>query len=217
MMPPSAPGPSANADRKVAIVDLQVCNLNSIRNMLRRLGAEPVFVADAAGIDAARRLVLPGVGHFDAVMDRVESAGIRDALQRAAIDRGVPTLGICVGMQIMTRGSAEGHARGLGWFEGTCERFPALAGLRVPHMGWNTLAPNRHRALFNGLGPDARFYFVHSYQVRAAVPAEVAASAEYGVEFAAALAKGNVAGVQFHPEKSHRFGMRVLENFLTRF
>lgn len=210
-------GAASNADGKVAIVDLQVCNLNSIRNMLRRLGADPVVVADAAGIDAARRLILPGVGHFDAVMERVESAGIRAALERACLGRGVPTLGICVGLQIMTRGSAEGRRPGLGWFDAVCARFPEGAGLRVPHMGWNAVAPSGTSPLFDGLPPEARFYFVHSYRVESAAPAEIAASADYGVPFAAALAKGALAGVQFHPEKSHRFGMRVLENFLTRY
>jgi glutamine amidotransferase len=197
----------------ITIVDYGMGNLGSIRSMFRRIGVEATITGDADHIARASKVLLPGVGSFDAAMAQIERRGLRDVLDEKATRERVPTLGICLGMQLITRGSQEGSRSGLGWIDAQACRFPADPALKVPHMGWNLVRPTRPSPLTAGLADEARFYFVHSYYVRTDRPEDTVLTAEYGVSFAAALESGNVFGAQFHPEKSHHFGMQLLANF----
>ncbi len=198
----------------IAIVDYDIGNLAAVANMLRRLGADCEITADAARIEQADRLVLPGNGAFDACMRGLRATGLVPLLQRRVLQQHVPLLGICVGAQMLGHASDEGAEPGLGWLNLRVRRFPATEGLRVPHMGWNSVHVEQpQHPLVAGLEADARFYFVHSYRIEPADPADVLLSADYGGRFAAAVARGNISGVQFHPEKSHRYGKRLLGNF----
>lgn len=200
----------------ITIVDYGMGNIGSLRNMFRRIGADAAVANDRSSIDRASKILLPGVGSFDAAMQRIAELDIADALRgRAAA--GVPILGICLGMQLLTSGSEEGRLPGLGLIPARARRFPREARLKVPHMGWNVV----HRATPSPLtewmeGEDeTRFYFVHSYAVETEDGSDEILSCEYGIPFAAGIARDNVFGAQFHPEKSHRFGMRFLSAFVA--
>jgi glutamine amidotransferase len=200
----------------IVIVDYGMGNVGSIRNMLKAVGAESVVSRDAAQLRAATRLILPGVGHFDTGMRNLHAAGVVPLLNELALEKRVPFLGICLGMQLMTRRSEEGAEPGLGWIDAECLRFTAAPGLRVPHMGWNVARAARDSALLSGLDAEPRYYFVHSYRVQCAERSDVLLTSHYGVDFDAAFERENLRGVQFHPEKSHRFGMALLRNFVER-
>ena len=199
----------------ITIVDYGMGNLGSIRSMLRRIGVRSTITGDPDQIALAEKVLLPGVGRFDAAMRQIDERGIREVLDRKAIQERVPTLGICLGMQLITRGSEEGDVTGLGWVDAAACRFPPDGRLKVPHMGWNVVRPTRPSALTAGLPEESRFYFVHSYFVQTDRPADTVLTAEYGVTFAAAVEADNIFGAQFHPEKSHRFGMQLLANFAS--
>lgn len=197
----------------ITIVDYGMGNLGSIRSMLRRIGVRSTITGDPDEIARAEKVLLPGVGRFDAAMRQIGERGLREVLDRKALHERVPTLGICLGMQLITRGSEEGGVTGLGWVDADACRFPPDVRLKVPHMGWNLVRATRPSPLTAGLPPESRFYFVHSYFVRTDRPEDTVLAADYGVTFAAAVEAGNVFGAQFHPEKSHRFGMQLLANF----
>jgi len=199
----------------IVIVDYGVGNVGSVANMLRKVGARARISASVADIEAADKLILPGVGHFGSGMDKLNATGLVPVLTEQVKARSKPILGICLGMQMMTRGSEEGGEAGLGWIDATTHRFPEMADLRVPHMGWNVVQPRNEASLFAHGEEAERFYFVHSYYVRTADPAHVAASCDYGVDFAAAFQVNNIFGVQFHPEKSHLFGMELFRRFIA--
>lgn len=196
---------------RVTVIDYKAGNLTSVLKALRHLGAEvEVTDADLAPIENAQRIVLPGVGHF-AATQRLETTGIAPAI-RAAVSRGVPFLGICVGMQWLYAGSSEAPDQaGFAHFAELCARFPEC-NQKVPHVGWNSLEPRNGSRLFSGVQPGEYVYFTHSY--RAPVTAETAATTHYIEPFAAAVEKDNVMGVQFHPEKSGPTGLAILRNFL---
>ena len=201
----------------ITIVDYKMGNLGSILNMLKKLGQAAQVTADPALIEHAEKLVLPGVGAFDAGMTNLERSGLIPLLNRRVLEDGVPTLGICLGMQLMTRSSEEGSRAGLGWINAEALRFrPTDAALKVPHMGWNRVLPARTSALTDELPDAPRFYFVHSFYVRCNDCADVLLTTPFGEPFASAFQRGNVWGVQFHPEKSHKFGMALLRNFATK-
>jgi imidazole glycerol-phosphate synthase subunit HisH len=201
----------------ITIVDYGMGNLGSIRNMLTKIGAASEISSDPRVVMAAQKLILPGVGAFDAGMQSLERNGLRSVLDERVLGARVPTLGICLGMQLMTRHSAEGDRAGLGWIDAQVLRFePADSGLKVPHMGWNLVAPARPDALLENLPEQSRFYFVHSYYVTCADRADVLLTTSYGRQFDSGLHRDNVWGVQFHPEKSHKFGMQLLTNFANR-
>lgn len=200
----------------VAIVDYGMGNIGSIRKMLRLVGANPVVTADPSVMSQADRVLLPGVGHFDRAMANLHELGLVEPLRRLALVDRKPFLGICLGMQLLCRSSEEGTQPGLGLLDARVRRFE-FAGpvrLKVPHMGWTTLEPRKASPLLLGLDGASRFYFVHSFYVECAEPADVLAEASYGVTFVAAFERGNVQGVQFHPEKSHRFGIQMFRNFV---
>ena len=196
---------------RVTVIDYKAGNLTSVLKALRHLGAETeVTDSDLTLIETAERLVLPGVGHF-AATERLDATGLTPAI-RAAIERGVPFLGICVGMQWLYSGSTEApQQRGLGHFAEHCTRFPECTE-KVPHVGWNSLEVRAGSRLLAGVEPGEFVYFTHSY--RAPVTADTAAITQYIEPFAAAVERGNVMGVQFHPEKSGATGLKILRNFL---
>ncbi len=197
--------------KRVVVIDYKAGNLTSVLKALRHLGAEPeVTDGDAASVEKAERIVLPGVGHF-AATEQLDETGLTPAI-RTAIAKGVPFLGICVGMQWLYAGSSEAPDQpGLGHFQEKCERFPQ-GRAKVPHVGWNSLDARSGSRLLNGVSAGEFVYFTHSY--RAPVTKDTAASSDYIEPFAAAVERGNVMGVQFHPEKSGETGLKILANFL---
>jgi imidazole glycerol-phosphate synthase subunit HisH len=203
---------------EITIVDFGMGNLGSIPNMLKRLGATARITSDPTEIAKAGKLILPGVGSFDAAMRNIESRGFIPVLRQKAFDERIPILGLCLGMELLADRSDEGRLPGLGWVPGTVVRFdPTVTDppLRVPHMGWNTLVTRMDIPLLRDLGDEARFYFAHSYHFVCDDPMDIAATTMYGSEFTCAVQRDNVMGIQFHPEKSHRFGLRVFANFLA--
>jgi len=200
----------------IVIIDYSLGNTGSILNMLKRVGAEAVISSDPEVISRADKLVLPGVGAFDQGMAHLSDLGFISVLNEKVINLRTPVLGICLGMQLMTRNSEEGLSPGLGWINGRTVRFrhELNTSFKVPHMGWNKVVPQKESALLNGLGDDPRFYFVHSYHVFCEEQVDILAVTSYGYEFVSAFRHGNVFGVQFHPEKSHKYGMKLLENFV---
>lgn len=196
---------------RVTVIDYKAGNLTSVLKALRHLGAEvEVTDGDLGMIERAERIVLPGVGHFIATK-RLDDTGITGAI-RAAVARGVPFLGICVGMQWLYAGSSEAPGQaGLGCFGEACARFPECE-MKVPHVGWNSIEPMASSRLLHGVENGAHVYFTHSY--RAPVTPDTAATTEYIEPFAAAVERGNVMGVQFHPEKSGETGLQILRNVL---
>jgi glutamine amidotransferase len=195
------------------IVDYETGNLGSLRNMLKRLGVEAEISGDPSALSRASAIFLPGVGAYDRGMGNLNRLGLAVLLNDLVLKRRVPVLGICLGMQLLCGGSEEGDLRGLGWIPGRCVRFREAPGRRVPLMGWRSVAPRKPDALLDDMDPKARFYFVHSYHMVCEDPADVLATSDYGDPFVCAVSRGNIRGVQFHPEKSLRHGMRVLENF----
>ena len=192
----------------IAIVDYKAANLASVQKAVTHLGFENEITGDPEVVGRAERIILPGVGHFS-TMQRLHDSGLRDAIAES-IRKGVPFLGICVGMQWLFAGSTEApEVAGLGLFEGMCEHFPA--GVKSPHVGWNDLAVRGESRLLRSLPGDAFVYFTHSY--RAPVAEGVVATTNYGAPFAAAVERDNVFGVQFHPEKSGAHGIQILKNF----
>ena len=197
----------------IVIVDYGVGNLSSVANMLRRAGADATVSGDPKVIATADKLLLPGVGHFDYGMRMLRQAGIEESLNVFALEARKPVLGICLGVQILGKGSEEGNEPGLGWVDMVCKRLPETPGIRIPHMGWNRIALQRECALFPDLQPDTRYYFVHSYYMSCAKTEDVVATAEHGIPFTCAVQSGNIYGTQFHPEKSLRHGLAVMRAF----
>jgi imidazole glycerol phosphate synthase glutamine amidotransferase subunit len=194
----------------IAIFDYGAGNLQSVKNTLGELGCPYTLVRDSEGLRQASKILLPGVGHFGQMMRALDELDVRRTLLERLL-AGVPFLGICLGMQALFESSEEApEVRGLGLFPGAVQRFPA--GARVPHMGWNELDVHEDSQLLRGLGPQPYVYFAHSYYVPEM--AHTAAACTYGLRYTAALEAGNVAGVQFHPEKSGAVGLRIVRNFL---
>lgn len=197
----------------ITIIDYGMGNLGSILNMFKRIQVEAVIHSKPDAIRSAEMLVLPGVGAFDAAMSGIANSGLREVLDHKALVERVPILGICLGMQLLTCASEEGTLPGLGWINAVTRRFPVAAGIKVPHMGWNDVTNVRQSKLTNDLPEDSRFYFVHSYAVQVKNEENSILKATHGITFDAAIQEGNIYGVQFHPEKSHKYGMQLLTNF----
>jgi len=191
----------------IAIIDYNIGNIGAVVSMLQRLGLPSRVTAKPDEVEQADRIILPGNGAFDPCMQNLRASGLIPVLEHQVLHRRVQLLGICVGAQMLGRGSAEGMEPGLGWIDMEVKRLPALPGLRIPHMGWNQVRPsNCDHSLAQGMNAETRFYFVHSYYMEPIDPADVLLQTHYGINFAAGVAHKNIAGVQFHPEKSHRFG-----------
>lgn len=202
----------------IKIVDYGVGNVQAFLNLFKRLGIEADRASDDKALQGASRLILPGVGHFDHAMARLDASGMRPRLEELVLHRQVPVIGICVGMQMLAEGSDEGSLPGLGWIPGRVKALSAhtaAAGLPMPHMGWNTLQPVAQTGLFaQGFDADPQFYFLHSFYFEAADRADVAASTCYGFRFDAVVSRGHIHGIQCHPEKSHHWGEQLLKNFV---
>ena len=201
----------------IAIVDHGMGNLGSVQNMLRKIGAESTRTADPEEIRRADKLVLAGIGAFDGAADRLAELGLVEVLNELVLERKVPVLGVCLGMQLMAGSSEEGSQRGLGWLDADVQRFafPAGQNLPIPHMGWEVVTRTRPSPLFDEAAGEQRFYFSHAYHVVCHDPSDVAATATYGYPFAAAVHRDNILGTQFHPEKSHVFGAEVYRRFVN--
>jgi len=204
----------------LTIVDYGVGNLSSIRNMLKKAGYNALISSEEKDIRDADKLILPGVGAFDTCAEKLRQSGLIETLNKKVLDEGTPVLGVCVGMQLLTEGSEEGVLPGLGWIKGRVVRFRQdrmPAGTKVPHMGWTDVTLAKPSPLFEGMYDEPRFYFVHSYHPELADPADALVLADYGYRFAAGIECRNIIGVQFHPEKSHKFGMKLLSNFMQHY
>lgn len=204
----------------ITIIDYGVGNLGSIHNMLKKLGAQSEIATDVSAVQRATKIILPGVGAFDAGMTQLNQSGLRPALDAAVLQKRVPVLGICLGMQLMTEGSEEGSLPGLGWVEAKTIRFLPEPNetMKIPHMGWSIVTKAKQTPVLDLLDEDSRFYFVHSYHVDCSNRDDVLLTAQYGsVHFDAAFECKNILGFQFHPEKSHRFGMTLLKAFLEKY
>lgn len=201
----------------IVVIDYGMGNLGSILNMLKRAGIEAVPSTTPQDLFRAERLILPGVGAFDAGIRRLRETGYLDVLNQRVLHDRIPILGICLGMQLFSRQSEEGSKAGLGWLDAETIRFrfpPESEQLKVPHMGWNHVCVRKPTTLLPS-DQEQRFYFVHSYHVRCANPDDVLATTEYGTQFVSAVCRQNVLGAQFHPEKSHRFGLGFFRAFLS--
>jgi len=200
-------------DSAVAVIDYGVGNVGSIISMYRKLGIPVSLAKSPKEISKAARLILPGVGAFDHGARQLGDNGMMQEIKSSSA-KGTPILGICLGMQLLAESSAEGELSGLGLIPGRCERFVSTVHqpIRVPHMGWNSVTVEGANRLLPSDGRELRFYFTHSFHL-VGDPSQVIARSSHGVAFAAAVARENVMGVQFHPEKSHRFGMQLLQNF----
>jgi glutamine amidotransferase len=200
----------------ITIIDYKTGNLGSIQNILKKIGEDSVITSDKEIIEKATKLILPGVGAFDTGMRNLMELDLVDILNKKVIAEKIPVLGICLGMQLLSNRSEEGALPGLGWIDGETVRFrfEDTAEYKIPHMGWNFTRQHKDSKLFENMFSDARFYFVHSYFFRANIEKDVLLSTTYEIEFTSAVEKENILGVQFHPEKSHKFGMKLLKNFV---
>jgi imidazole glycerol-phosphate synthase subunit HisH len=199
----------------ITIVNYGVGNLSSIKNMLGRIGIAATLSTDVSEIYEADKIILPGVGAFDHCMRMFNGSGLRDIVTKKVMEEKVPVLGICVGLQMLGESSEEGAEQGLGWIKGRSIRFRQnlLDQLKIPHMGWTEVRPVKPSSLMQGYTEDPRFYFVHSFHLEIKDKKDELLTANYGYDFTAAIQRDNITGVQFHPEKSHKFGMKLLENF----
>jgi imidazole glycerol-phosphate synthase subunit HisH len=202
----------------IAIIDYGLGNLGSIQNMFKKVGCIDVIITNNPDeIAMADKLLLPGVGAFDNGMQKINASGLLETLNHQALVVKKPILGICLGMQLLTNGSEEGVLKGLGWIDADTRKFnfgENSEKLKIPHMGWNEVTPKKTHALTNNLPEHSRFYFVHSYFVKCHQPDQELMSCHYGVDFTCSVQHENIMGVQFHPEKSHKFGMQLLKNFV---
>jgi glutamine amidotransferase len=200
----------------IGIVDYGTGNLQSIVKLFKRINQEVELTSNPDGVKRAAKLVLPGVGHFAWGMRNLKERGLIEALHESVMNRRIPILGICLGMQLFSKRSEEGHETGLGWIDGETQRFegsPDLPRLRIPHMGWNSLEIKKNSPLLKNIGPDAVFYFAHSFHVVCADGENILATTRYGMEFVSCFQRDNIFGIQFHPEKSHGNGIQLLRNF----
>lgn len=204
---------------KIVIVNSGVANVRSVANMLRRLKTESEISDDPAVVSRADVLILPGVGSFDAAIGRFRERDLIQTLNDKVLAKGTPVLGLCLGMQLMGDASEEGIEPGLGWIPGRLRKLTpamqAVGRLRVPHMGWNIIDDRDGCILYDGMGEEIRFYFDHSYYFVPEHAGHRCGTVEYGLRFAAGIRRANIFGVQFHPEKSHRFGLALFENFIN--
>jgi imidazole glycerol-phosphate synthase subunit HisH len=204
----------------LVVVDYGVGNLASMQNMFKRICIEATVSKEHSVLEQATKIILPGVGAFDTCAEKLNESGLTELLNKKVVQEKTPVLGVCVGMQLLTEGSDEGVLPGLGWIKGRIVKFNQLVldkGLKIPHMGWTEVKLQQPSLLFKDMYEDPRFYFVHSYHAQTANAEDVLLTAEHGYSFTAAIQRNHIAGVQFHPEKSHKYGMKLLENFARYF
>lgn len=199
----------------IIIVNYGMGNLGSVQNMFKRIGVPSKISSDLNEIRDADKLLLPGVGAFDTAMNKLNQTGLKDILYAKVMQEKTPVLGICLGMQLLTNNSEEGVLPGLGWINAETVKFEFKKedNLKIPHMGWNRVFVKKQSQMTEHLPDEPRYYFVHSYHVRCTRPEDVLATTHFGIEFHSMIQHENVYGAQFHPEKSHRYGMKLLDNF----
>jgi len=200
----------------ISIVNYGLGNIHAIVNIYKRLNIAVCIASTPDELRAAERIILPGVGAFDWAMTRLNESGMREVLEELVVSKGKPVLGICVGMQMMAKRSDEGILEGLGWIDGEVKKFDHTLFTQqthLPHMGWNDVIPSSTKDLFKNLESGARFYFLHSYYFVPRNPEHVLAVTDYNGPYASSVQSGNIYGVQFHPEKSHQWGIQLLKNF----
>jgi len=204
----------------IAIIDYGMGNISSIKNMLSKIKVNSIITNNINEILSSNAIILPGVGSFDAAMKNLGDLDIIPSLKQMIIDEGKPVLGICLGMQLMTKKSEEGQLPGLGYIDGEVKNFSGIdekLNMKIPHMGWNSIVKKQDSPLFSGLEIRSRFYFVHSYHVICNSMENVLTETTYGYAFHSSFQHKNIVGVQFHPEKSHKFGIRFFMNFVDYF
>jgi len=203
----------------ITIIDCGTNNLGSMANMLNKIGQTSRIASAPDQLEEATKIIVPGVGSFDAGMQKLTQSGMIPLLNRKVIEERVPTLGICLGMHLMTRSSEEGMLPGLGWVAANTVRFNQVAdpNLRVPHMGWNAVAIPDDNPVFKGVPRDSYFYFVHSYYADPSDDSWIVGTTDYGGKFTSVLSKDNVVATQFHPEKSGAVGLQLYDNFMKTF
>jgi glutamine amidotransferase len=198
----------------IAIIDYDMGNLRSVQKAVNRIGFECIITRDSQEMNEADKLIFPGVGHFERGIENLNKYGLIDILDELVLKQLKPVLGICLGMQLMTTFSEEGNCPGLGWVEANTMLFN-FENLKVPHIGWNNLEFITKTEISKNISEEDEFYFVHSYYIKCANEKEVLFKSKYGISFDSGFQKGNILGVQFHPEKSHDSGLKILNNFLT--
>ncbi len=199
---------------RLSIIDYGMGNIGSLANMIARAGGQAEVVSSPESIRSSTKLILPGIGAFDNAMRRLDDLGLRLALDKKVKEERTPILCICLGAQLITLKSEEGELPGLGWLQGRVKRFRPVKGLRIPHMGWNNVEVRKTSRLFHGMDADASFYFVHSYYIELDDPADVLTTSHYGIEFVSTIERDNIFATQYHPEKSHKYGLRLMRNFV---
>jgi glutamine amidotransferase len=200
----------------IHIVDYGLGNVQAFLTLYKRLGLETIRAKTASDLHSAEKIILPGVGAFDHAIKLLNESGMRSALDSLVLEKRIPVLGICVGMQILASKSDEGSQNGLDWISGTVKAFHKnknFSNLPLPHMGWNSVYSEKKTPLFENLEQEARFYFLHSYYFECNQDSHISATSNYGEDFSCAVSSGNIHGVQFHPEKSHHYGVQLLKNF----
>jgi len=200
----------------ISIFDYGVGNIHALSNIYKRLNIPVRIARTPEELAGAEKVILPGVGSFDWAMTRLDNSGMRAVLEHLVLSQGRPVLGICVGMQMLAKRSEEGSRNGLGWIDAEVRKFDrATPSSRayLPHMGWNDVEPRSYEGLFRNIGATARFYFLHSYYFAPKDQNKILAVTDYGGFFASSVRAGNIYGVQFHPEKSHQWGIQLLKNF----
>ena len=201
----------------IAIIDYGLGNLRSILNMLKKIGCPAVITNSAGEIEQADKMILPGVGAFDVAMKNINKLGLLEILNHKVLEQKTPILGICLGMQLLANSSQEGALPGLGWVDAQVVRFnfPGEKDLKlkIPHMGWNEVEPTRPTHFFPEPEAEHRYYFVHSYYMACRDPNDSIGTTHHGLDFTSVVMKDNIVGFQFHPEKSHKFGIELLKRF----
>lgn len=203
----------------IVILDYHMGNHHSVKRKLDKLGVDSVVSSDPKDLLSADKIIMPGVGHFGKAMEKLRELELIEPLNKEVLESKKPILGICLGMQLMAKSSEEftdGTNEGLGWINGSVKRFVVSDPIRykVPHIGWNTISASKESRLLTGIQTGEEFYFVHSYFMQLNDPSEEVTSTTYELPFTSAVEKGNIYGVQFHPEKSHDIGMQLLKNFV---
>ncbi len=200
----------------IVIINYSVGNIGSIINMFKRIGVKAKLSSDIEDIKSAEKLFLPGVGSFGHGMDCLKKSGLIDVIEDKVFNDKTPVMGVCLGMQMLLEHSEEGDCDGLGWIKGKVQYFQLAAeqkDIKIPHMGWNVIEPQQSSPLLNNFEDEARFYFAHSYHAVCESTQNILATTHHGYDFASVVSNGNIYGAQFHPEKSHKFGMQLLKNF----
>jgi len=201
----------------IGVIDIGIGNVGSVLNMFKYVGHDAMSVSSISELEACTKIILPGVGSFDSGMSKLVSSGLIDTLNRKVLEERVPILGICLGMQLMCLSSEEGSSSGLGWIDATVRSFrkSAIPPKKIPHMGWNIVEVKKSMELTDDFNLETRFYFVHSYYVECNKSSDVLLTTKYGDDFVSAFQVDNIIGMQFHPEKSHVFGVDVFKKYGT--